>query len=356
VTERTEADIAAPQPTAAGWWGFAAIILYTILALLASGVSASEGHPEALLALLAVPIAIVGRSRTWLFAAANIIGGVWLRIAYTQFGDLTDQLIVSQAAFDVLLAGGNPYGIGYAESVPPGAPYPYGPLAMLWAPTWIWGEIIFGAATLVVIAWTRSWLTLSFYAAHWTIVDLSTAGLNDVTPGFFITAGVLALKYKPWLGAVLIAIAAGFKPYAAAWFPGVIAVGGLRNLGVLVLSSLVVWLPAWVAWGPLSMIRSFELARDVHPVSENALNVPMARLLAVPIAIVALFLKPWWAAGITGLAIFLIVLFFDFWASIGYLVAIAPITGILIEMGIRNLQQRRDGTLDDAAPEASAVA
>ena len=183
MTERTDAKVAARPPSATGWWGFAAVILYTVLALLTSGVSAAEGHPEALLALLAVPVAIMGRSRTWLFAAAIIIGGVWLRIAYTFFGDLTDQLIVSQAAFDVLLAGGNPYGIGYAESVPPGAPYPYGPLAMLWAPTWIWGEIAFGAATLVVIAWTRSWLTLSFYAAYWTIVDLSRPASTTSRPG-----------------------------------------------------------------------------------------------------------------------------------------------------------------------------
>ena len=167
---------------------------------------------------------------------------------------------------------------------------------------------------------------------------------------------MLALKYKPWLGAVLLAVGAGFKPYVGAWFPGVIGVGGLVNLGVLVVASLVVWLPAWVAWGPLSMLKSFELARDVHPVSENALNVPLARLLALPIAIAALFLKPWWVAGISGLAIFLIVLFFDFWASIGYLVAIAPITGILIEMGMRNLQQRRTGTPAEAAPEPAAVA
>ena len=31
-----------------------------------------------------------------------------------------------------MLAGGNPYGHGFAESVPPGAPFAYGPLALLW--------------------------------------------------------------------------------------------------------------------------------------------------------------------------------------------------------------------------------
>jgi hypothetical protein len=167
------------------------------------------------------------------------------------------------------------------------------------------------------------------------------AGLNDVTPGFFITAGVLALKYRPWLGAVLIAVAAGFKPYAAAWFPGVIGVGGLAGLGALIVTSLLLWLPPALLWGPASIVRSLELAREVHAVSANALNIPILRLLALPIAIAALFLKQWWMAAVTGLAIFLIVLFFDFWASLGYLVAVAPITGILLEMGSRHLRQRR---------------
>ena len=113
------------------------------------------------------------------------------------------------------------------------------------------------------------------------------------------------------------------------------------NILLHIATSLLLWLPPALVWGPTSMIRSFELAREVHAVSENAFNIPILRVLALPIAIAALFLKQWWMAAVTGLAIFLIVLFFDFWASIGYLVAITPITGILLEMGARNLRQRR---------------
>ena len=56
--------------------------------------------------------------------------GVALRLApATGFSDV---LVVSQAATRELLAGGNPYGHGFSESVPPGAPFAYGPLALLW--------------------------------------------------------------------------------------------------------------------------------------------------------------------------------------------------------------------------------
>lgn len=365
MTARTDVSVHAQEPPARGarttaaegatdgWWGFAAVILFASFALVTAGGATVFGHPEALLALLAVPAAIAGRSRPWRFALALIAGGLWLRIVFALYGEVTDQLIVSRAALDLVLSGGVPYGVGYAESIPPGAPFPYGPLAMLTSPAWIWGEIAFAGATMALVAWTRSWLTLAAYASYWTIVDLSTAGLNDVAPGFFITAALLALRSRPWLGALLIAVAAGLKPYAGAWFPGVVGVGGLTGLAVLAAASAAVWLPAVVAWGPGAIIRSFEMARAVHTVSENALNVPALRILAAPVAIVALFLRSWWMAAVSGLAIFSIVLFLDSWASLGYLIAIAPITGILVEMGIRHVRDRRRPT---ASAEAAAVA
>ena len=36
------------------------------------------------------------------------------------------------AAIRTMLAGASPYGIGYPESIPPGAPFAYGPIALLW--------------------------------------------------------------------------------------------------------------------------------------------------------------------------------------------------------------------------------
>ena len=44
----------------------------------------------------------------------------------------SDVLDVTAAAIDRVLAGLNPYGVGYEQSRPPGSPFPYGPLALLW--------------------------------------------------------------------------------------------------------------------------------------------------------------------------------------------------------------------------------
>jgi hypothetical protein len=45
----------------------------------------------------------------------------------------------------------------------------------------------------------------------------------------------------------------------------------------------------------------------------------------------------------SGVAIFLIVLYFDHWASLGYLLAVAPIVGICIELAARTLTAGRGG-------------
>ena len=44
----------------------------------------------------------------------------------------SDVLDVTAGAIDRVLAGLNPYGVGYEQSRPPGSPFPYGPLAILW--------------------------------------------------------------------------------------------------------------------------------------------------------------------------------------------------------------------------------
>ena len=66
-------------------------------------------------------------------AAAAVVrhlrGPGWgiLRLAF--FGVLdADGLAISQGALSSVLAGGNPYTHGYAVSIPPGAPFVYGPL------------------------------------------------------------------------------------------------------------------------------------------------------------------------------------------------------------------------------------
>jgi hypothetical protein len=339
------------DPALSGWWGFAAITTYATLCLITAVAAWAGGRPESFLALLAVPIAIASRGRPVVFTAALICGGVWLRLVYPIAGSGADQIAVGQAALNLVLAGGNPYGHGYAISTPPGAPFPYGPLMLLWAPLGVWTEIASAAATMAVIAWTRCWVTLATYAALIFAVTLGTGGGNDVTPALFVTAGLVAARRDPRLGALLVAIAAGLKPYAFAWFPGLVALGGLSGIAIMVTVTFVTWGSAVVLWGASAILRSVELAQQIHTVSENALDRPELRIIAAPVALVALLVGRWWFAVMSGVAIFAIVLFLDHWASLGYLLVIGPIVGICLERGVHAaLDARRRDRPSAAAP------
>ena len=57
--------------------------------------------------------------------------GPWAAITVPSTG-FSDVLTVTEAAVREVLAGGNPYGHGFEESFPPGAPFAYGPLPLLW--------------------------------------------------------------------------------------------------------------------------------------------------------------------------------------------------------------------------------
>jgi hypothetical protein len=290
---------------------------------------ASAGRPEIWLAMLAVPAAFVARSRPLLFAAALIAGGAWLRIVWVGLPPFADQLAVARAGAFIALDGGNPYLARYAESVPPGAPFVYGPLALVGGLIGVWGEVVAGVASMALLAWKRCWLSLAVYGSLVLVVQLTASGANDVAPGFFIAAGMLMLISRPLAGGLLLAVAAALKPYALAWFPGAIGFGGMAALVGTVVGSVVLWAPLLV-WGPATLLQAFEDARKVH-VSANAINIPELRLLALPIALGSLFLRRWTHAAVSGLLIFFIVLFFDRWVSWTYLLAIAPLLGILLE-------------------------
>ena len=309
-----------------------AVALYSILAIVCAVLIAQEGHPEAWLALIAAPLAFIKRFGGLAIGVALVLGGAWLRFLVGSLGDVAaDQLVVTQAAIEIVLQGGNPYGVGYPESVPPGSPFVYGPLMLVWGWTGPWGEALASVATLGLVALTRSWVTLAVLAAFPLFVIITTVGINDSTPGFFITAALLALRTRPLLGGVLLAVAVGLKPYALAWVPGVVAYGGVRAaIGAGVVSA-VAWAPL-LAWGPTSFMRSTDLAREVHAESPGgALGLPALRILAAPVVLVALLVRRWTVAALSGSAIFIIVLFFDTWASFGYWLAVLPITGIAVE-------------------------
>jgi hypothetical protein len=287
-----------------------------------------QGHAWALFALLAVPAALLLRSRPRLAALALVAGGVLLRLSLAGVWQ-ADPVAVTVAAGQAALNGYDPYGHGYAAAVPPGAPFPYGPLALVWG---LPGQIVESAAsvaTMLLFVLTGSWITLGLYAADNFAVHSATQGVNDLSPGLLIAVGLLALRKRPVLGGAVLATAAAIKPYAFAWFPAAVGYAGLPALLGLAGGSLVLWSPL-VDWGLTSYLKSVAMARAVHAFP-NALNIPELRVLGIPIAIAGLWVRRWEVMVALGTVVFTVVLFFDHWASKGYWLAVLPIVGIAAE-------------------------
>jgi hypothetical protein len=308
-----------------------------------------QGHAWALFALLAVPAALLLRSRPRLAALALVAGGVLLRLSLAGVWE-ADPVAVTVAAGQAALNGYDPYGHGYAAAVPPGAPFPYGPLALVWG---LPGQIVESAAsvaTMLLFVLTGSWITLGLYAADSFAVHSATQGVNDLSPGLLIAVGLLALRKRPVLGGLVLAMAAAIKPYAFAWFPAAVGYAGLPALLGLAGGSLVLWSPL-VDWGVTSYLKSVAMARAVHAFP-NALNLPELRVLGIPIAIAGLWVRRWDVMVALGTVVFTVVLFFDHWASKGYWLAVLPIVGIAAEawvvrrapMLVRLLRARPAGT------------
>ena len=138
----------------------------------------------------------------------------------------------SQAAVRWSSAGGNPYGIGYPESFPPGAPYAYGPIALAWY--WLAVEVAQGASScslacgMVAILGVRGRvLGLGIYAVLAPLLVTAADGSNDTSAGIVLLIALLVAQRSPIAGGFLLAIAAAFKPYAAAWLPPLMAYGGV---------------------------------------------------------------------------------------------------------------------------------
>jgi hypothetical protein len=258
----------------------------------------------------------------------------------------------------VAVTGANPYGIGYAESVPAGSPYPYGPLAMLTSALGVPGEVVAVTGIMLILAFCRSLLTLAVLAAWVPAIEFGVCGLNDQVPAFLLLAGLLMLERRRERlgGAALLAIGAGIKPYVFAWFPALIGFGGATVTAVLVGLSAIFWLPL-LLWGPGSYLASIEMARNTHPVPDNTLNMPALRILAVPLAIMSFLTRSWTVAVLSGALIFLVVLFLDSWASLGYWYVVVPILGVVAERALRRFggALRREAAVREV-PEREVVA
>lgn len=338
-------------------WRWATLVVFTILAGESFLRAAAFNHAP--LALLAWPPLVLLAARRPLLAI--FVAAVILRLAFVLVC-CTDQIAVSQSAWERVISGlGGPYGVGYASTTPPGAPFPYGPLALVW---WIPGPVVeLGAAFAImsVLAWQRALLTLAAFAVWQPSVSMTLVGVNDYSPSLLILVGMLALRWRPRIGAAVLALAAALKPYAFAWFVPAIGYGGVGVAAVLIGATAVLWSPLFLWWGGLApFLKTVQLAEVAHPMPGQTLNLPVLRWLAVPLVALSLAARRWDDMVILGSAAFVIFLFLAHWASFSYWLAVLPILGLALEhrwlhpstypgMERRGLRNRRQGSHESRA-------
>lgn len=260
-------------------------------------------------------------------------------------GGWSDVLVVTQAAIRTMLDGANPYGIGYAQSVPPGAPFAYGPLALLWYLPSLGNpgrlELLLTMGLLGVFAVRGRPLGLALYATLPALLVTATDGSNDTSAGVLLLIALLVAQRAPVLGGALLAVAVAFKPYALAWLLPLLAYGGVPlPLLAFVVTSAVAWGWAVVAWGPGSILDSLRRADSLHPQAYYSLAWVVSDLHIMPES--AWAVTRYVAGGLTaivgwawvrtarsfvlvGVAIFLVTLFTGWWSTFAYLAAIAPV-------------------------------
>ena len=206
----------------------------------------------------------------WVAVIVVVLCGVTLRLAETGH-QLSDVSAVTHAAIQRILDGGNPYGVGYGESNPPGAAIPYGPVVFLWYLVWYRDpamiELVVSLGLLAYFglrAANGRPIGLVLYALTPPIVLATIDGSNDTSAGLFILAALALAERRPVLGAGVLAVAVAFKPYAVAWVPGLLVWAGWPAVGAFLVASLVAWAPMLFAWGPSSYMLSLQMAQLVH--------------------------------------------------------------------------------------------
>jgi hypothetical protein len=255
---------------------------------------------------------------------------------------------VTRVATWTALVGDNPYGIGYAASSPPGAPFPYGPVVLLWYLPWTQNPVVVELAVsigLLIAFGIRAGrgrpLGLAIFALAPPLVLAGVDGSNDTSAGLLIMLALIAAARKPILGAVLLAVAVAFKPYAAAWVPPLIFWAGLPAMLSFAVASVVAWSPVLFVWGPSSYLTSLAMAQETHLRnaywSLGAILDPLSDTVARALETIRYFVSGAVAlilgtrartsdhVILVGSAVFLIAQFGGYFGSYVYLAALAPI-------------------------------
>ncbi len=185
--------------------------------------------------------------------------------------EASDVADVTSAAIGTMTAGGNPYGFGYDVSRPPGAAFPYGPVALLWVfpfqanPAVL--ELLVSMALTCYFGLRAAMgrpIGLAIFALAPPLVLAAVDGSNDTSAGLFILAAFVFGASRPALGAAILAVAVAFKPYALAWLPPYLVWAGLPSLLAFAGASVVAWGPVLFSWGIDSYLRSLAIARETH--------------------------------------------------------------------------------------------
>lgn len=315
------------------------VVVATLLASLRFAI-----EPVALLALMAVGLAL----------RAAAVGGGW-----------SDVMLVTDAAIRTMLAGGTPYGVGYPESIPPGAPFAYGPVALLWYLPAQGGpgrmETLLTMLLVVLLAIRGRPLGLCLYAALPPLLVTATDGSNDTSAGVLILGALLVAQRSPIAGGALLAVAAAFKPYAVAWLLPLLAYGGVVGpLGAFLVGSAVAWGWAVIAWGPRPIVDSLAQAEGVHAVpyyslawvAQDLVRLPETSWsllrygLGIAVAVIGWFeVRTARSFVVLGCVVFVVTLFAGWWSTFAYLAAVAPVVCWHLDdwLGLGDLRVRWPG-------------
>ncbi len=303
--------------------------------------------PSVLLSLILVGSTLLLSLRWrvgWLAIAALLVAGFVLRQPSPGGAVSSDVLTVTRAAIEQWMAHGNPYGHGFEQSTPPGSPFAYGPLALVWYLPFVDHpgrlELLIARGLVLLLAVRGRVFGLAVYATLPALVATSTDGSNDTSAGLILLVALLLSERAPRAGAVGLAVAVAFKPYALAWLPPLLAYGGLVPLVTFVAGSLLLWGPAMLAFGPLHILWSLRHADAIHGSSYYSLAYGIGSNLVLPKPVyevlrfgagIGIAAASWVLVRsarsfiVSGIAIYFVTLYLGWWSTVAYVAAIAPI-------------------------------
>lgn len=307
---------------------------------------AGDPTPAHIVVWMAIAVVLVMSARFPIEVAAIgllLVAAVVLRLAWSDRTG-SDVLSVTEAAISRVLAGQNPYGFAYPSSNPPGAPFPYGPLAvLLYLPfhhvTWLL-ELLSGFAVAAILAVQGRLVGLAVYGMAPMVVSIATDGSNDTTLGFLILAAFMSARRWPLAAGFLLGSAAAFKLSALAFAPGFFVWAGVRASLMFVAGSIIAWAPVLSTWGIASYLDSASRANDLHASTRWTFGVLVReithrRIEALDqlrfvagglVALVGLRVRRSMDAVIlVGVAVYLVTLYGGNWATFAYIGGIAPI-------------------------------